>query len=392
MNEQLLIPDKLKVGFVARDDTYTKKLGYVIYYDQKGVLRKETSWQSWRNHKIPPVEVSNEPTEGFVLNKGVGGQRHSYGWNARNEAIRVYDPRDFEFEISVLNLLFILKECNCHKGAALEGKFVYAWNGGGLVLLPECSLDYQSSKKFTELQGKDVKGKELVEGTSYTTKRQQTLIYIGRLDYHFVVSDGPYESKKNQKGVLKKYVFWDGKQFIFQDSVNNIAKQTSETVVLNFAELRDKYYKSPNGSKVVELFTKTFEPKDPKKDMWYYEQQGVNGQEYIEFALRDETFYKGSGWHNEPSKKVECIHTSYRIYMKNGIVRSSSLSSISIPPNSDADGYRYTDRHGQKHTWFKPTFKRLYAKLESGAKFRINYGHFVAKNTSKDDVLEEEFV
>src|ERR1700677_2236256 len=104
--KQLFIPDKIKVGFQTREDTYTKKLAYVIYFDQKGVLRKEKSWQSWRNHKILPVEIDNVPTENFVLNKGVGGQRASYGWNARNEYIRVYDPRDFEFEISVANLLF----------------------------------------------------------------------------------------------------------------------------------------------------------------------------------------------------------------------------------------------------------------------------------------------
>lgn len=397
MNEQLLIPDKLKIGFVVRDDTYTKKLGYVIYYDQKGVLRKEASWQSWRNHKIPPVEVSNEPIEGFVLNKGVGGQRYSHGWNARNEAVRVYDPRDFEFEISIPNLLFILKECNSHKGAALEGKFVYAWQGKELVLLPVGCVDYQSSKKFTELQGKEVKGKELVEGTSYTTKREQTLIFIGRLNYHFIVSDSTSESKKNQKGVVKKYVFWDGKQFIFQDNVNNIAKQTSETVVPNFAELRDKYYKSSNGSKVVELFTKTLNtPKDKHKDLWIDEQVGEHGPKYIEYGLRDQAFHKGRGYYGEPNKTVECISTVNCIYMKNGVLRTSSYSFLAKPPNQDLDGFTHSNDRYYGSTyyipWFEPTFKRLYARLESGATFRINYGHFVEKKTSKDDVLEEEFV
>src|SRR5271170_5491801 len=104
--KQLFIPDKIKIGFQEREGTYTKKLAYVIYFDQKGVLRKEKSWESWRDKKIPALEFSNESTAGFVLNKGVGGQRCSYGWNARNEYIRVYDPRDFEFEISVANLLF----------------------------------------------------------------------------------------------------------------------------------------------------------------------------------------------------------------------------------------------------------------------------------------------
>ncbi len=33
MNTQLFIPKKIKVGYVERNDTYTKKLGYVIYYE-----------------------------------------------------------------------------------------------------------------------------------------------------------------------------------------------------------------------------------------------------------------------------------------------------------------------------------------------------------------------
>jgi hypothetical protein len=78
MADKLYIPGKIKVGFRDRDGTYTGKLAYVIYYDHKGILRKEKSWESWRDEKIAPVEFSNEPTEGFVLNKGVGGVRHSW--------------------------------------------------------------------------------------------------------------------------------------------------------------------------------------------------------------------------------------------------------------------------------------------------------------------------
>src|SRR6056300_218958 len=101
MKTQLYIPKKINVGYQKRGGTYTGKLAYIIYWDDKGVLRKETSWQSWRDQKIDNTEIENVPIEGFVLNKGVGGQRESWGWNARNEYIRVYDPRGFEFEISV---------------------------------------------------------------------------------------------------------------------------------------------------------------------------------------------------------------------------------------------------------------------------------------------------
>ena len=83
-------------------DTYTKKLAYVIYYDQKNVLRKEKSWQGWRDNKIEPQEFTNEPTSGFVLNKKVGD--YSNGWDHRKSYCRVFDPRNFEFEITIENL------------------------------------------------------------------------------------------------------------------------------------------------------------------------------------------------------------------------------------------------------------------------------------------------
>ena len=56
MSNAVYIPKKINVGYQKRDDTYTKRLAYVIYYDHKGKLRKETSWNSWRDHKIPNEE------------------------------------------------------------------------------------------------------------------------------------------------------------------------------------------------------------------------------------------------------------------------------------------------------------------------------------------------
>ncbi len=114
------VPPKISIGFQNRSDTYTGKLGFVVRTSKNGKISSEKSWNGWRDDKIKPLVVDNEPTEGFVLNKGVGGARNSYSWNARNEYIRVYDPRGFEFEITVPNLLFILQECSAIKGKDLR--------------------------------------------------------------------------------------------------------------------------------------------------------------------------------------------------------------------------------------------------------------------------------
>jgi hypothetical protein len=141
------------------------------------LFRKALSWENWRDKKIEPEEYDNIPTEGFVLNKKVGGYKSD--WNVRQTAVRVFDPRGFEFEISVPNLLFILECCNAMKGKGLEGKFVYAWEGTDLVLLPEDSANYEKCVQFTNLQSAKVSSKSMIQGGLYQTKKEEKLIYIG---------------------------------------------------------------------------------------------------------------------------------------------------------------------------------------------------------------------
>jgi len=184
MKSNIFIPKIIKVGFQNRNDTYTKKLAYVIYYDQKGKLRKEISWQSWRDKKIPDLEFSNEPTSGFVLNKKVGD--YVSDWNHRQAYVRVYDPRDFEFEITIENLLYILENANSIKGKGLEGDFIYGWDGKDLILIPTESPDYKEISQYNKIihQNNYIKVKDLILGAIYKTKTNEEWIYMGRFDYY----------------------------------------------------------------------------------------------------------------------------------------------------------------------------------------------------------------
>jgi hypothetical protein len=186
-----------------------------------------------KDPKMKVEEYENIPTEGFVLNKKAGG--YSSGWNHRATYCRVYDPRGFEFEISIPNLLFILQECDSYKGKALEGEFVYAWDGKDLVLLPTSSSDYQESKKFTKLQSGKVSTKELVEGGIYKDKHLNDYVYLGKFYY---------ETKwYNNKGynIQKMFVFYDVKNKSIQafTSMSNFVKVVDNTPVSNYAELLD---------------------------------------------------------------------------------------------------------------------------------------------------------
>ena len=182
MNDTIFIPPKINVGYQNRNDTYTKKLAYIIYFDEKGKLRKETSWNSWRDKNIPNDVYENVPTEGFVLNKKVGD--YCCDWNHRQAYIRVYDPRDFEFEITIENLLYILENTSSIKGKGLEGKFVYGWKGKDLVLMPVNSPDYKEISEYTNLllENKTIKAKDLIIGATYRTKQNEEWIYMGKYD------------------------------------------------------------------------------------------------------------------------------------------------------------------------------------------------------------------
>jgi len=199
MKTNIFIPKKIKVGFQERDDTYTKKLAYVIYYDQKGKLRKETSWQSWRDKEIEPVEFDNIPTSGFVLNKKVGD--YSSGWDHRQAYCRVYDERNFEFEITIENLLYILENSNSIKGKGLEGLFVYGWDGKDLILMPTESPDYKEISQYNEIihSNNYIKAKDLIIGATYRTKSNEEWIYMGRFDYHTTKSERVYKDSSNYR-------------------------------------------------------------------------------------------------------------------------------------------------------------------------------------------------
>lgn len=196
-SSNIYVPNKINVGFQNREGTYTGKLAYVIYYDEKGKLRKEASWNSWRDKEIPNEEYENTPTEGFVLNKKVGGVEESWGYDPRRTYTRVYDPRGFEFEITIPNLLWLLENCNCIKGKGLEGEFVYGWDSKDLLLIPVDSPEYKNIQAKSEaINNKDfIKAADLILGATYQGRNEDKwYVYLGRFDaykkdWNYVIYD-----------------------------------------------------------------------------------------------------------------------------------------------------------------------------------------------------------
>lgn len=312
MNDNLNIPDKLKIGFQKRSDTYTGKLSYVTYINKKGKLAKETSWNGWRDNKITPLEIDNVPTEGFVLNKKAGG--YSRGWNHRQTYCRVYDPRDFEFEISIENLLYILQECTSSKGKGLEGKFVYAWSGKDLVLLPVNSVDYKMSKQLIDSTEK-ITMKSLKIGASYKGKVPNSneisnnLVYIGKMTWYGFVGGctqnynytkkEEYEFELTSKTV-PTFVDIDKKQFHGFSSLSSLYHLVDENT-LSLSEIEDykeKFLHTFHGSanEIEESFIKKSDKNNCNDYVLYKTDNGdiVSLVRTIKYMLNNRTWDKMS--------------------------------------------------------------------------------------------------
>ncbi len=244
----LFIPDKIKVGFQNRTGTYSGKLAYVIAQDKRGAWRKETSWESWRDKTIEPQEFENTPTEGFVLNKKVGGYKSD--WNFRQAYSRVHDPRGFEFEIKIDNLLYILEHTNSIKGKGLEGEFVYSWDGKDLVLLPKAAPEFKTNTDASAQLGKFA-AKDLVAGRKYLFADGEELYYLGRhkttpKTYYktlkpynaYLFTSGLGKANDYLSGLSQTYArqnFAFGFKLTFARDVSKILRCTDETCWPDFA-------------------------------------------------------------------------------------------------------------------------------------------------------------
>lgn len=414
---QLYIPTKLKVGYNERKDTYTGKLAFVICYDTKGKLRSEVSWKGWidkgnptgqtyvenkgwvnmSENIRPPLEThdyDNVPTSGFVLNKKAGGTNS--GWNHRQMKCRVYDPRGFEFEIAIDNLLFILQESNSFKGKGLEGEFVYAWSGKDIVLLPTESEDYKLSKGFTSLQTKSVKAKDLVPGYVYETKKQNKLTFLGKLDWHDMSPIKDTSRRKynyiHQTTTTKEFVFINEKNELeVMSSIANLAQCVVPTVAANFSDLMDIYTNSINSSKPVDLLVKDVvidfkESETTNSHSHYYIEQSIakkmSDNKYLVFDIYNEAGYvyeKLPDGSNDYSKNQQYKLLYYRLVPRQIVQFKDGV----ITKDND---YSKVQQYTFKEIYKNPNHKPEYAH---NSYYSTHYSEFLEreKQFQKEDII-----
>jgi len=339
MSNDLFIPKKIKVGYQNRKGTYTGRLAYVIYFDNKGVLRKEKSWQSWRDSKIEPEEFENNPQDGFCLNKDV--KRYNWSHFGSNRSyIRIYDPRGIEFEVTPENLIGILTETDCLK-RGLEGKFVYAWQGTELVLLPCCSEAYKQAQEYTARQDQDISAKDLKPGCSYTTKKGEEVIYLGRFPwYEWKYGYGNIKdvrkSSKVHIFVYPKEPSYGGK-FFKKNDVKFLAMLNSQDPVSNYATLIDEWNADVRSSEI-----KSFEssPANISMEKFFNKEDDPKVSPYI----KNGNFIEMSG--NTIVFRTVCGHLNYRTQEVKFYIQTTGTldtSKMTYDSRNDTSTWGYGD-------------------------------------------------
>jgi hypothetical protein len=304
----------------------------VIYYDQAGKLRKEASWKGWCDSKIPSIEFENTPRNNYVFNKGI--RRYS-DWGSGRSVIRVYDPRDFEFEISVDNLIGILMHSDVSKRDIVE-ECVFAWAGTELVLLPVNSEDYRESVEYTEKQDKKISAKSLVKGHVYSQRKQDgNFTYIGYYNY-FDLTYGPSVKDKG-----KRHVFHDGSHFVIP-SVGTLAECIVEETVDNYADLVDQYFKSNHTSRIVSFDVANSKNNVDRHDVIFYKKLSETE------VLRVSTYHYGN------SIKLHEVNFKYYTFDKDGktLIYQNNKCAVSVtrgyyynnnPPVVTSKSYEYNE-------------------------------------------------
>ena len=382
--KNVFVAPKIKVGFQKRDDTFTGQLAYIIYYDDKGKLRKETSWDGWRDKKIAPQEFDNTPMDGFTLNRDVQRSREWFG-SGRN-MIRIHDPRGFEFEVTCENLIEILMHTDCLR-RGLIGEFVYAWVGSELVLLPTNSEEYQAAVNYTKGLSKKVGARELVPGVSYKTKREGDIIFMGKLKWHGYTSGKGYRDCTGLRQEKDALVFTNdgGKTFVKKPSASFLSEANSATPVSNFAELMDAFNKKLYANRIVKYDFRPVEFKPETKLSRYYGP---------ELCRKNYFVLKGDGLVHELTVSVKFTQPSYnsKEYKVEGYEVANSYYDtvamnqadgclVEIPRDDNNYGYygqrtAYTLEQMQQQKLFE-----LYVTYESGVRRKVDSFYALTNET-----------
>ncbi len=252
MKSNLYIPKKIRVGFRNSLETSTGKFACIIGFDERGVLRKENSWDNWRDKNIPYIDLDNNPIEGFLFNKDFNEEVLNH-----EPFLLIKHPNEFEFEISTGNLICLLLRSTISK-KLINGKCIFALDEyNNLNLIPVDSFEYRKAINDTEKLLNNFSTKNLKKGFKYSLKKSnEELTYLGYFNF-FKYSYFDFSSiitQKNLSKSSKKHVFYDKKGNFSTPSISTLVSCVSDTIANDYEKNLDVFFKSKYSNKLNTLF------------------------------------------------------------------------------------------------------------------------------------------
>lgn len=178
--KELKFFDKLYVGF--QKDRYIRGenhriLGFATPYEDTAAGKKRRdSVDNWRDATLKSTTIENKSMSGFKIIDAVSRS------STDNKLFRIEDPRGFELEIDVYNLLDLIRKYTIVNGVIIE-PLLWGREGQKNILISENSDEYRayilSTKKFTLVPG------------MYLKNKSGTMIYRyeGKFAFHKIAYD-----------------------------------------------------------------------------------------------------------------------------------------------------------------------------------------------------------
>lgn len=177
-NHTIRIFPKHYVGFTdARYEGDVVPFAYMTHYEDNAAGRKrQAQVDGWSRGKMNTVIIENKPMIGFRVSRGL----RRLGWAHHATSVRIEDPRGFEVDISVSNMM-MLTDNNLLENGEILRECVWGRDGGMNVLLPVNSQPYLDATVNTERMASTVNSRSVQLGDVVLLKSGVQGRYLGSM-------------------------------------------------------------------------------------------------------------------------------------------------------------------------------------------------------------------
>lgn len=182
INHTIKIYDQSYVNFYVREHENIP-LGYMTHYEPKAPAafqkRKDSIDRSAAysgRRQMNGIIIDNKPMIGFRISRSL----RRLGWDNRNTYIRIEDPRGFEIDISVANMI-MLTDNNLLENGEILRECVWGRDGNTNILLPVNSTPYMQAVTNTARVKSSVNSRTVCAGDHVILKNGREGRYMGAL-------------------------------------------------------------------------------------------------------------------------------------------------------------------------------------------------------------------